>query len=49
VPRDHAWLSDEEVAEVVGDLRETFMALMKQQPSPERRPYRASVILFPTE
>lgn len=43
------WLTEEELTGLVGEMRNLFMKLIQNVPSEERKPYRASLILFPTE
>ncbi|MFD9428378.1 hypothetical protein [Streptomyces sp. NPDC060054] len=48
--RQHAlWLSQEEIAEMINDLRSVIVARMNREPSPERTRYLLSPILFPAE
>ena len=44
-----AWLSEAELAELVGELRAILFALAGRGPTPDRRPYLLSTIMFPTE
>lgn len=41
------WLKEEELANLVSVMQKTIMTLVKNKPSPARRPYRTSLILFP--
>ncbi|MEV5679430.1 MULTISPECIES: helix-turn-helix domain-containing protein [unclassified Streptomyces] len=48
--RQHAlWLSQDELAEMINDLRGVIVARMNREPSPERSRYLLSPILFPAE
>jgi hypothetical protein len=43
------WLSHDELAEMIGELRDVFVARAGNQPASERRPHLMSAIFFPTE
>jgi DNA-binding transcriptional ArsR family regulator len=43
------WLSPDELAEMIGELREVFVSRAGNQPAPGRGPHLMSLILFPTE
>ncbi|MEU4700790.1 helix-turn-helix domain-containing protein [Nonomuraea dietziae] len=48
--RQHAlWLSREELADMISELRRTIVARMANEPTPERAQYLLSPILFPLE
>ncbi|MFF4951137.1 helix-turn-helix domain-containing protein [Streptomyces chattanoogensis] len=48
--RQHAlWLSRDELAELIGEMREVLVARMGNTPSPERTRHLISPILFPAE
>ncbi|WP_336049182.1 hypothetical protein [Streptomyces sp. CA2R101] len=48
--RQHAlWLSQDELAEMIGDLREVIVSRMGHDPSPERTRHLLSPIVFPAE
>lgn len=43
------WLSPDELAEMISELRAVFMARADNQPTPDRSPRLMSLIQFPTE
>ncbi|MGV9306527.1 helix-turn-helix domain-containing protein [Nonomuraea sp. NPDC003727] len=43
------WLSHDELAELMGELREVFAKRWGNGPAADRRPHLASVIVFPAE
>lgn len=43
------WLSHDELAEMIGELREVFAARWGNKPAPGRSPHLASAIFFPAE
>lgn len=43
------WLTETECAGLIDEVRTTLVSRLKNEPSPERRPYLMSAILFPTE
>jgi hypothetical protein len=43
------WLSPDELAEMIAELREVFVSRAGNQPAPGRGPHLMSLILFPTE
>lgn len=43
------WLSHDELAELIGELREVFAARWGNEPAPGRRPHLASAVFFPVE
>lgn len=43
------WLSHDELAEMIGELRAVFASRAGNQPAPGRRPHLVSAIFFPTE
>ncbi|GAB3960788.1 helix-turn-helix domain-containing protein [Actinoallomurus acanthiterrae] len=48
--RQHAiWLSPEERAEMIGELRDVIVSRMRNEPSPDRVRHLLSPILFPAE
>lgn len=48
--RQHAlWLSRDELAEMIGEMREVIVSRMGHDPSPERTRHLLSPILFPAE
>ncbi|MGD3106092.1 helix-turn-helix domain-containing protein [Streptomyces sp. YGL11-2] len=48
--RQHAvWLSEEELATLIGQMRAAILGQLANEPSPDRRRYLLSPILFPAE
>ena len=43
------WLTEAECAGLIDEVRTTLVSRLTNEPSPERRPYLMSAILFPTE
>jgi hypothetical protein len=43
------WLSQDELAEMISEMRGTLLSRAGNEPSPGRAPYLLSAILFPTE
>jgi DNA-binding transcriptional ArsR family regulator len=43
------WLSETDLARLIDEIREAIVANRDNKPTPERRPYLLSTILFPTE
>jgi DNA-binding transcriptional ArsR family regulator len=43
------WLSEDELAEMIGEVRKLVIPRMQNEPSPDRTPHLVSTILFPTE
>ena len=43
------WLTEAECTDIIDEVRTTLVSRLTNKPSPERRPYLMSAILFPTE
>jgi DNA-binding transcriptional ArsR family regulator len=42
------WLNQEELAELIGQIRSAIVSTWNNEPAPDRRPHLLSTILFPT-
>jgi hypothetical protein len=43
------WLNQEELAELISEIRSAIVSKRDNEPAPDRRPHLLSTILFPTE